>query len=99
MPDTERILVAVREWIGKAEEDLLSAILLSKAGERRPTERDILGAVQRIRTRGNRGAIGRRSEIHIGNCNKRARVPFDFSTDTAFESKETNSSAPSQFPS
>ena len=30
---------------------------------------------------------------------KRARLPCDFSTETAFESKETNSSAPSHSPS
>jgi HEPN domain-containing protein len=37
MPGNEPILAAVREWIERAEEDLMAAGLLLKAGRRPPT--------------------------------------------------------------
>jgi len=49
----------------------------------------------------NDGSLAVSKAIRAPHChdNKRARVPCDFRMDTAFESKETNSSAPSQSPS
>jgi len=38
MPANERVLATVREWVEKAEGDLMNASLVLRAGERGPTE-------------------------------------------------------------